>query len=533
MCAQLCVRTGRDGRRPVWTRRLAVAVVSAGLGVLGAAVAWAIVAVGPLVQISTVSPFGPLAACGNFPGLAGGVNFVNSEVEPWVDVNPADANNIVAIWQQDRWSDGGSRGSVAGVSFDGGNSWQIVPIQGITDCTGGPWERSSDPWVSFSPDGTLHQMTLAFQTDPPANRPGGFGPNAMVVSKSEDGGLTWSDPITLIEDVDPRVLNDKNSLTADPTDADYVYAVWDRLQISGAEAVAPENVSPGRGLFLGIGLAFRGPIYFARSTDGGESWEPARKIYDPGGNNQTIGNQILVQPDGTVIDIFTEILNFKNNDRNGQGFNFNLALLRSLDKGTTWQAASRPLRAARIFSNGTVTPDLLVPVRDASILFDVAVDPVDGRLFAVWQDIRFNGIEEVAFSMSGDGGFTWSAPIKVNQTPVGANPLRGQAFLPSVAVNAGGSVVVTYYDFRNDDASGELADHFAVQCDLGCTDPADWGGEVRLTDVSFDILQAPFARGLFLGDYMGLASDGADFLPVFAIAGASDPASVFFRRAHP
>ena len=30
----------------------------------------------------------------------------------------------------------------------------------------------------------------------------------------------------------PRFLNDKNSITADPNDADYVYAVWDRLQRS-------------------------------------------------------------------------------------------------------------------------------------------------------------------------------------------------------------------------------------------------------------------------------------------------------------
>jgi len=526
-------RAGGGGRRRSRTRALAAAATVGGVGVFGAAVAWAIVAIGPLVQVSSMSPFGPLAACGNFPGVAGGINFLDSEIEPWVDVNPANPDNIVAIWQQDRWSDGGSRGNVAGVSFDGGNTWAIVPIPGITDCTGGPWERASDPWVSFSPDGTLHQMTLAFQTDPPANRPGGFGPNAMVVSKSEDGGLSWSDPITLIEDVDARVLNDKNSLTADPTDPDFVYAVWDRLQISGAEAVAPENVSPGRGLFVGIGLGFRGPIYFARSTDGGDSWEAARKIYDPGANNQTIGNQIVVQPDGTLVDVFTEILNFKNNDRNGPGFNFNLALLRSKDNGATWRPVARPIRAARIFSNGAVTPDNLVPIRDASILFDVAVDPQDGRIFAVWQDIRFNGIEEVAFSMSSDGGFTWSEPIKVNQTPANANPLRSQAFVPSVAVNADGAVVVTYYDFRNDDASGELADFFAVQCDSGCSDPADWGGEVRLTDVSFDILQAPFARGLFLGDYMGLASDGTDFLSAFVIADPADPASVFFRRAEP
>ena len=82
---------------------------------------------GSQVQISGASPFGVLADCGNFPSQSGSINFVDSEVEPWIDVNPADADNIVAIWQQDRWSDGGSRGNVAGVSSDGGSSWAVVP----------------------------------------------------------------------------------------------------------------------------------------------------------------------------------------------------------------------------------------------------------------------------------------------------------------------------------------------------------------------------------------------------------------------
>ena len=488
------------------------------------------------VQISKDSPFGPLEACGNFPGIFDGTNFTDSEVEPWIEVNPTDPDNIVAIWQQDRWSDGGSRGNVAGVSFDGGASWQIVPIPGVTDCTGGPWERASNPRVSFGPNGTVHHMSLVFQTDPPLDRVGGFGPNAMMVSKSTDGGLTWSDPFTLIEDDNPRILNDMNSLTADPTDANFVYAVWDRLQITSAEAIAPENVRPGQGLALGIGLEFKASIYFARSTDGGDTWEPARKIYDPGANDRTIGNQIVVLPDGTVIDFFSELLNVENSDQNGPGFNFDLSLLRSTDKGETWQPRGRPIRAATIISNGAVTPDDGEPVRDASILFDVAVDPVNGNLYAVWQDIRFNGIEEVAFSMSSDGGLTWSQPIKVNQTPANkGNPLRAQAFLPSIAVADDGVLAVTYYDFRNDidPTGGELTDYFAVHCEFDCNYPANWGNEIRLTDTSFDYLDAPFARGQFLGDYEGLASDGLNFLPAFGITSPTDPASIFFRRFSP
>ncbi len=491
------------------------------------------------MQVSSTSPFGALEDCGNFPtqvpGFPPSVNFVDSEVEPWVEVNPPNPDNIVAFWQQDRWSDGGARGNVAGVSFDGGATWQIVPVPGITDCTGGPWERASDPWVSFAPDGTLHQMSLVFMTDPPPGNPGGFGPNGMAVSKSEDGGLTWSDPIVIAEDVKPRYLHDKNSLTADPTDADFVYAVWDRLDV-----LPSFSMHPDRATFA----AFKGPILFARSTDGGDTWERARKIYDPGGINQTIGNQIVVLPDGTVIDFFTEILNLRNDDGFGRPSSV-LSFKYSETKGERWLPRGRPIRTNHMFTLGIippffptiVTPDDELPIRDASILFDVAVDPASGTLYAVWQDARFSGfeIDQVAFSMSRDGGFTWSTPIKVSQSPDDANLLKEQAFLPSVAV-ADGTVGVSYYDFRNDDDTGELSDHWLVTCDSSCSDPGSWvpANEVRLTDASFDYTFAPLTgAGFFLGDYVGLAAHGTDFLAFFQQSSSADPGDGFFRRVTP
>jgi hypothetical protein len=491
--------------------------------------------IGPLMQVSTdPSPFTGCTA-DQTPGNTG-TNYPDTEIEPWVDVNPTDPDNILVGWQQDRWDNGGARGLVAGVSFDGGDNWDSVVIPGISLCSGGTFERATDPWVTFAPNGDAYFFSLSLDITTPPDRPGGFGPNAMLVSKSTDGGMTWGSPITLISDDDPRVLNDKNSITADPTDSDFVYAVWDRLTITSADAINPENISPVNPPAFGVrvGLAFKGPAYFSRTTDSGETWEPARSIYDPGANNQTIANQIVVLPDGTVIDFFTEILNFRNNDKNGRGFNFNLALIRSFDKGATFQTKPQPIRAARIFSSGTVTPDDEAPVRDGSILFDVAVDRNNGNLYAVWQDTRFRGVEEVAFAMSTDDGVTWTTPIRVNQTPANAtNALRQQAFVPSVAVNDAGVLTVTYYDFRNDDPTGELTDHWAAFCSPpaeDCAVAANWGDEVRLTDDSFDILDAPIARGHFLGDYVGLATAGNDGLPVFGIADGPDQTSIFIRR---
>jgi hypothetical protein len=487
------------------------------------------------VAISGATPFGGLP-CSNFPGQVAGAGtlFLDSEVEPFIGANPANPLNLIAVWQQDRWSNGGARGNAAGVSMNGGATWTTVLLPGLTQCTGGPWERASDPWVTFSPNGTAYFMSLVFQTDPAPDRPGGFGPNAMVVHRSTNGGQAWTGPITLAEDVNPRLLHDKNSMTADPNDSRFVYAVWDRLSVPNGTVINPENV---------IGLGFKGPVTFTRTANAGQSWEPIRFLYDPGGNNQTIGNQIAVLPasrGGTVINLFNEILNFKNND-GGTQFDFNLSFIFSNDHGGTWLPHGKPRRVQKLQSLalfrafGTLTPDTNQGVRTGDILFDVAVDPANGNLYAVWQDARFSGFsrDEIAFSMSVNGGTTWTAPIKVNQTPVGLDNARRQAFTPSVEV-VDGAVAVTYYDFRNDPVASpaqELTDYFAVSCAANCASAASWiGSEIKLTAASFDILDAPLARGFFTGDYEGLTTDGTDGLAAFSQPVGSDPGDILFNR---
>jgi hypothetical protein len=213
---------------------------------------------------------------------------------------------------------------------------------------------------------------------------------------------------------------------------------------------------------------------------------------------------------------------------------FQIELLRSSDKGRTFER--RPTLVSPIFASfsGTITPDQQEGVRDAAILFDAAVDPRNGALYVVWQDIRFRGVEEVAFSQSADGGRSWSAPVRINKTPADANRLRQQAFVPSIEVGPGGRLVVTYYDFRNDEGGArELADYWAVFCDPGaadCRNGGNWGDELRLTNRSFDMLDAPVARGHFLGDYMGLERAGDAVYPVFGIATGPNRTDLFTRR---
>src|SRR5215218_3970769 len=233
-------------------RRLQLLLATAALALGFASVVSA--SVGPLVLASGPSPF---AAC----TVGGpGTNYVNAEVEPWVAVNPTDPNNIIGVYQQDRWNNGGAHGLVAAVTHDGGVSWahswaHFSLCSGGTVANGGDFDRATDPWVTFSPNGNAYQISLSFNA---AN-----AVNAVLVSKSTSGGDTWSEPVTLIRDTSDFNFNDKESITADPNDANYVYAVWDRSRHPGG--------NPNLNAFHSY--AFRGDTYSSRPTKGGVSCE--------------------------------------------------------------------------------------------------------------------------------------------------------------------------------------------------------------------------------------------------------------------
>jgi hypothetical protein len=416
--------------------------------------------------------------------------------------------------------------------MNGGATWTQVVIPGITECSGGVYERATDPWVSFSPNGVAHQISLSIN-DPEAPLAEFDPDHALLASRSLNGGMTWSAPVVVRRDTAPNVLNDKESITADTTNSSFVYAVWDRLEFPPGQR--PSIVASLRA------AAFKGPIWFARSTNGGVSWEPAREIYDPGTIAQSLGNQIVVQPDGDLVNIFN-LRSIRAGERPITAFE-HVAIIRSEDKGATWgpqKRGSGKVDPIVVDDLGTVfihDPETGDDVRTGDIIPDIGVDRTNGRLYAVWQDARFSGgeFDSIAFSMSTDGGFTWTPTIKVNATPTNIPAGNQQAFTPSVHVSSDGTVGVTYYDFRNNtpDPATLPTDYWIVHCHANCSNASSWASENRLTNVPFDMRKAPFARGFFTGDYEGLTAIGNRFGAYFSATHESDPSSAFFRTAGP
>jgi hypothetical protein len=504
--------------RALTALRLAPLPMAAALVLAGTA-AWAgALSASPPVQVVDHPLAATSPACSALVAAQssrGSTNYPGSEVEPMVASDPSDPEHLVAAVQQDRWNDGGANGLTVTVSRDGGKTWGLASSQpAFSICAGaapgdpGFFQRATDPWVSFSADGrTVYAISDSFNADGPAFG----GASTILISRSTDGGDTWSTPATAQLDTSFTVLNDKESITADPTAASRAYAVWDRL-VSPSTHANPSafNFSP----------AFRGPVLFSSTSDTGQTWSSGRVIYDPGQNNQTIGNEIVVEPagaaKGTLIDGFNLILT-----KGGFGkpsATFSVALIRSTDHGATWSTKPviiAPLTDAPVTINGH-------DVRTGDIIPQFAADPVTGTLYATWQDgaLRSTGAAKVALSTSTDGGLHWSTPVRIDQSP-GDVP----AFTPSIHVSADGTVAVTYYDLQNATPSSPgLTDVYLVHCHAASTDcakAANWaaGGQTRLsTTGSFDMTTAPDAGGYFTGDYEAITSFGTTFASYFVMA---------------
>ncbi|HMJ39101.1 MAG TPA: sialidase family protein, partial [Verrucomicrobiae bacterium] len=147
----------------------------------------AVAAITPML----VSGPSPVAACASSNADQPGRNFINAEVEPQIAVS---GNNIITMFHQDRWSNGGGNAIGVSVSSDGGSTWTKSAMPWNQCASGIPagtppslagYRRASDPWVSFGPDGIAYASALAFNILVPN------WANAVAVARSTNGGATW------------------------------------------------------------------------------------------------------------------------------------------------------------------------------------------------------------------------------------------------------------------------------------------------------------------------------------------------------
>lgn len=387
----------------------------------------------------------------------GGEAQPETQAEPYLAINPERETHLLAGYQESRFSDGGSRALAYSVSFDAGKTWQEGLIPGLSRATGGPFERISDPWVAIGPGNRAYYCSLAFNETRPEN--------GIFISVSEDGGLTWGEPVTV--HLSALDFDDKQAITVDTrTDSPFrgrVYVGWDTATTDR-----------------------RQPMRFSYSADGGLSYRSPVTIHDQGAN---IGIIPMVGPGGVVHAIWTRFIR-----QTGE-----IVAAHSNDGGDTW---SQPVVIAEVRTAG------VADARTGGIIPTAAIDPKRGDLYVAWQDSRFSpGVDQIVLSRSQDGGQTWSSPQRVSD-----GPLDAPAFTPALAVNPNGLVGVTYYSMRNDPARRFLVDeYFTFSRNRG----QKFVKGQRVSAASWDLRFAAFAEGFFLGDYQGLVAGKQFFYPLW------------------
>jgi hypothetical protein len=443
-----------------------LAVTAVWLAAVGVAAGPAGAGAARLARVSGSSPYAQCAA-----PSTGAQLFTNAEVEPDVASNPARAGNLIAVWQQDRWSDGGAHGLMAGYSFDGGLTWARTTLP-FSRCAphGARYNRASDPAVSIGPDGTAYAIGLSIDLTDPRD--------AVTSAVSTDGGRSWSRLRRIAHDTTGGL--DKEWITADPTRAGTAYAVWDNLRFDAAGH-------------------FRAPAFFSKTVDYGRSWSQPIPIAATGQDQQALGSQILVdQRTGRLYDTYA--------------FYFctcfsipKVAYVTSDDGGRTW---THQHVVSDLLTVGVTQPGSVAPVRAGG--FPLAAISRSGTVYLTWQDSRFNGgsYDEIAVSMTRDSGRRWTTPHRAN-TPTGR-----PAFTPAIAITANGTAGITYYDVRRDNIHDApfSTDYWATTTHDG----THFRPSQHLAG-SFDMLSAPFAGGYFVGDYEGLTTLANRFVAVFAI----------------
>jgi hypothetical protein len=379
----------------------------------------------------------------------------DTQIEPDIGLDPNNPSHVVATFQQGRFPDGGSVDPGFATSTDGGKTWTTGNLPGLTTSVGGRFDRASDPAVAFGPDGAAYITTLPFDALDCHN--------GIFVSRSDDGGVTWNDPVLVQNDC--AAGDDKNWIAVDTYPGSphlgRIYTAWDRF--SG-------------------GLQ---PEVLKYSDDRGQTWSSLITVST---GTDGIGIIPMVQPNGHVTSVYQNLDN---------GY---VVSQTSTDGGGHWGGQVK----ISLF-RGTEPPDMRT-----GGLVTAAVDPVTGDMYAGWQDARFrsDGLNDILIWKSSDAGATWSGPVKANPD---SNGSALDKFTPDIAAY-GGDLHVTYRTRTKPGGvySNLVGEAYTISIDGGVT----FANPVRLGPMA-DLTWAAVAGGKFLGDYMGLAAWAGGAHPVW------------------
>ncbi len=298
------------------------------------------------------------------------IDTVTPASEPFGVVDPRKQNHVVISWMQR------ARFGVtvlrSATSFDGGESWPYVTTLPLTSCATGTsfsFHTAGDPWLALGENGPIYASGLSFTED---------SASGIAVTTSGDGGRSWHAPIIAMAVPAKQGQYDNSSLAVDPRNAAVAYVLSTRTESmpdstqvglavlskttdggrtwstpraispksSGASADLPQMaIDPVSGhLFVVYTSGAHGAIWLLVSTDAGESWSATTRVATftplkspprfPGSNvvlrvGEDVARLAIDQHTGRLFVAFAD-------GRFSRGEHLQIGITASSDGGRTW-----------------------------------------------------------------------------------------------------------------------------------------------------------------------------------------------------
>lgn len=396
--------------------------------------------------------------------------------EPSIAVNPADPMRMAIGWRQFDSIDSDFRQAGVAHTVDGGATW-TSPFFQVLDSG----QFRSDPVLVSDRSGVFYYSSLSAL-------------DSVEVFTSYDGGATW-----------PRITSafggDKQWLTVDATDgmgSGHLYQLWN-VQFS---------CCTGKDL--------------TRSTDNGASFEsPIAMPGAPGvvfsgspkWGTLTVGLDGSLYICGTTLDQQHHVFARSSNARDASVVpTFDLVRTVELGGVTTFAGGPNP---GGLLGQVWIASDHSVGRTRGNIYMLASVDP-DGP-----------DPLDVHFVRSTDGGATWSAPVTINDDPVGTNAYQ---WFGAMGVAPNGRIDVAWYDTRQDTDPGVHPQNSELYYSYSLDGGVTWSANEAVTP--------PFDHGIGypqqskIGDYCQIVSDegGGNLAYSATFTGGQD---VYYLRLTP